>query len=66
MILLNDLPVEHPYRNTPLANCFYKRRGATLWKPVFPSYKISKKTFNELGEAWTNSEVFCWNPYENN
>lgn len=63
---LDTLPVDHPERNISLGGCYYKQRTAKIWKEVFPSYKISKKTYNCLGEAWTNTDVFCWRPHENN
>lgn len=66
MVILNDLPETSIERNIPLSGCFYKKQGATLWREVMPSFKISKKSFNDLGEAWINTEIFCWEPYADN
>jgi len=54
MIELNDLPPEHPLRNTPLITigAFYQVNGAKVWREVFPAFGIANKTFNELGEVW--------------
>ena len=59
-MILNNLPTDHPDRNKPLLGAFYKRHDAKLWKEIKPNYKISKSTFNQLGEAWTNTEVFSF------
>ena len=64
--LLHELSVNSIERNTPLVGCFYKHRDSKIWREIFPSYKIAKKSYNNLGEAWTNTEVFCWKPNEDN
>jgi hypothetical protein len=55
IIYLNDLPLEHPLRNTPLIaiGAFYLPLGAKVWREVFPAFGIANKNFNELGEVWT-------------
>jgi hypothetical protein len=54
-MMLADLPVEHPLRNTALVEigARYKHHSAKLWSEVKPSFGIADKTFNMLGPAWT-------------
>ena len=56
MILLSDLEHEHPLRNTPLLiiGAKFKQKALKNWKDVTPNMNISKNTFNELGDVWTN------------
>ena len=57
-----ELPVDHPLRNTPLLaiNARYKWRESqgTLWKFVMPNYSISKLSYNQLGSAWTEFDIW--------
>lgn len=55
-VRLNDLPLEDPNRNTPLLQigAFYKDVSVKTWREVFPNFGIAKKTYNQLGEVWTN------------
>lgn len=60
MIVLNDLPREHQLRNAPLIDIGAESRfvrGKT-WRKVEQSWKIAKKSFNDLGPAWTASSVW--------
>jgi len=54
-MLLNDLPFEHPLRNTPLIEigAEYQIKDSKVWAKVTPPYGIANKTFNELGAVWT-------------
>lgn len=54
---LKELSPEHELRNKPLAEigAEYKWTGTTAWKTVTDAYRIAKKTFNDLGEAWTHN-----------
>jgi hypothetical protein len=68
IIYLNDLPPEHPLRNTPLIaiGAFYLPLGAKVWREVFPAFGIAKCTFNELGEVWTKWDRWkVTSPYPN-
>ena len=61
MIKLNDLPSDHPLRNTRISELNPKlqwEQGGPL-KPVFPTFKVAKLTFNDLGPAWTES-TYWW------
>ena len=55
-MLLKNLPKEHPLRNKPLIEigAEYKRYDSKIWQAVTPPYGIAKKTYNDLGEVWTN------------
>lgn len=55
---LATLPREHPLRNTALADIgaeYRSRAGVGGWKTVTPHYAIARKTYNELGPAWTET-----------
>lgn len=58
MILLVDLPSDHPLRNTPLIQigAKFKYKELKNWKSVTPNMNISKNTYNELGTVWTNND----------
>lgn len=58
--MLHELPPDHPDRNRPLAGCFYRWKNAKVWREIFPTYGIAKRTYNELGEAWADNDVFSW------
>jgi hypothetical protein len=57
---LEQLPYEHPLRNTPLIEigAFYRNRDVKMWREVFPAFGIAKKTFNELGDVWKTWDVW--------
>lgn len=59
-MILNDLPHEHPLRNTPLITigAFYLPKDAKVWREVFPAFGIAKNTFNELGEVWKTWDMW--------
>lgn len=56
-VYLHELPPDHPERNQPLEGAFYGPKGTALkrtgWKQVLPSYKLAKRTYNDLGPAFT-------------
>ena len=54
-VILNDLPHDHPLRNTPLIElgAEYQIKDSKVWAKVTPPYGIAKKTFNQLGKVWT-------------
>ena len=60
-VYLKPLPTEHELRNRPLVGAFYHAAGGKFSREVFPSYGIAKKTYNDLGPAWTDSEEFYFN-----
>jgi hypothetical protein len=55
-ILLNSLPTDHVLRNTPLIelNAKYKSKGFITYAEITPAFGIAKKTFNQLGDVWTD------------
>jgi hypothetical protein len=61
-MILNDLPLEHPLRNTPLGeiNAKYKWKKASETAPWLEvkvgAPKLATFTYNQLGETWTNSD----------
>jgi len=62
-ILLHELPVDHPLRNTPLRdlepefNCTDDTGKLGGWKGM-PGWKIMRATYNQLGENWTSNGFF--------
>lgn len=62
MIYLHDLPTNHTMRNTALAGCWYRWTKGKEWRQVKPNYGIARATYNDLGPAWTETSVFCWEP----
>jgi hypothetical protein len=58
--ILNDLPLEHPLRNTPLhsLNTVYRWKHSQAWLPIGEKFGIAKKTFNELSVVWTDNDIF--------
>lgn len=65
---LAELPIDHKLRNTPLGqiNAFYRQAGTKTYFEVFPSFNIAKKTFNQLGEVWTNNQEWIADEKTNN
>ena len=63
-IHLNELPVEHPYRNTKLRDLdvYYRGPSSKAWQQVLPSYNISKVTYNELGDVWKENQEWVIDP----
>ena len=62
MVLLNELPHDHAERNRKLEGCWYKFKFAKDWREIKGSFKIADKTYNDLGPAWTENDIFCWMP----
>lgn len=58
--LLHTLPGGHPDRNRPLVGCLYRWKHAKSWREVKPTFGIARVTYNDLGDAWTANDVFCW------
>jgi hypothetical protein len=62
MVILNNLPVEHELRNTPLGEIKAKYKWKKASEKAAPrtvevgAPKLVKFTFNQLGEAWTSSD----------
>ena len=67
MIVLNKLPEEHPLRNIALgeieAEYRWKHASSNVqWRTVkVGAPKLVDKTYNQLGEAWTNSDWWVTN-----
>lgn len=59
---INDLPEDHPFRNTPLlslgARYKWRESQGTIWKYVMPNYAIAHSNFNQLGDAWTQFDIW--------
>jgi len=62
MKMLHELPKNHPDRNRPLAGCRYRWRKGKAWKTIKPTFGIAASSYNDLGTAWTDNDVFCWQP----
>ncbi|MCL4722815.1 MAG: hypothetical protein KJZ90_00870 [Rhodocyclaceae bacterium] len=59
---LHNLPKDHDLRNIPLSGCWYRWAKGSSWRQVKPNFGIAGVTFNGLGSAWTDNDVFCWIP----
>jgi hypothetical protein len=60
MISLASLPEDHPDRNRLLAGCFYRWSHGKEWREIMPSFLISHYTYNQLGKAWIDNDIFSW------
>jgi len=69
-IRLNELPIDHILRNTPVAGFVsrtyeYHGKGISdwsVWKRVGANWPISSKTYNELGDVWISKPISEWRP----
>jgi len=66
-VALADLPLEHPLRNTPLAQIgaeyqWVNTKMPKQWHRVNRSFTIARHTFNDLGATWTDS--YRWRAQE--
>lgn len=54
---LHELDDDHPNRNVSLLEigAIYKGIKEKTWREVLPSFGISKNTYNQLGETWTDN-----------
>ena len=59
-IELAELPVEHLLRNIPLLGMYYYSLDSKVKNKIRPAYTIAKKTYNDLGPTWTNTERFVY------
>jgi len=58
-VILNDLPVNHPLRNTPLLNFYHRNKGTKAWKQIGGNYGIRRATYNQLSkEVWQDTTEF--------
>ena len=66
MINLQELPEDHPLRNTALSTiqARYLNNGSKIWRTVFPSFGIANATFNQLDDVWTSNAVWEADPNE--
>jgi hypothetical protein len=55
---LDKLPKNHKHRNMPLSGFYYKWKHGSVWLEIKPSFAIAKNTYNELGSAWTDNDIF--------
>lgn len=57
---LATLGREHPLRNMALADiqAEYRHRAGKEWKRVLPKYRIARCTYNQLGPAWTDFDIW--------
>lgn len=60
MCFLNDLPINHPDRNRPLFGCWYRWKNGKTWKEIKKTFRIAGNSFNDLGPAWTDNDVFTF------
>jgi hypothetical protein len=60
MIYLADLPYDHKNRNMELEGCWYQSKQGGMWKQIVKSFKISSKSYNDLGSAWTDFDNFTF------
>jgi len=58
--LLNDLPPDHPDRNRSLLGARYRWQLGKTWREVKPGFGIAQSTYNDLGPAWTDNDVFTF------
>jgi hypothetical protein len=56
---LEELPVDHVLRNTPLKdiNAAFRRPDEKTWKSVKP-LRISNNTYNDLYYGWTKWDIW--------
>lgn len=65
MIVLADLPHDHPLRNTPLGqiNAQYRWIGdapSVPWRTVqVGAPKLVGSTYNMLGKSWTDNDIWA-------
>lgn len=57
---LATLDRERPLRNMALADiqAEYRHRAGKEWKRILPKYKIARCTYNQLGAAWTDFDLW--------
>lgn len=60
-IILNDLPEDHPLRNTKLQGMHHRNKGTKPWTEISGSYGIRNVTFNQLSKrVWQDTTDFAW------
>ena len=65
-IILNELPEDHPLRNTPLLGMYHRNKGTKQWKEIGGNYGIRKVTYNMLSkEVWQDTTEFMYKEKEN-
>lgn len=60
-VSLGALPLSHALRNRPLAEIgarYSNVRGNGRWNTVTVAYGIAKSTFNDLGQAWKENNLW--------
>lgn len=60
-IIIDDLPKEHPLRNTPLfeIGAYYQLlTKGKMWHEVRAPYGIAKNTYNQLAPLWKEQHVW--------
>lgn len=59
-VLLPELAPNDPLRNRSLAEigAEYRHKAGKTWRRVLPTYRIARCTFNQLGPAWTENDVW--------
>lgn len=57
MLILNNLPFDHPKRNQPLVGMYSRNEGTQNWIEITPAYGIAKSSFNDLDlNSWRRTE----------
>ena len=60
-VILNNLPEDHPLRNTKLQGMFHRQKGTKMWKEINGNYGIRNATFNELSKSvWQDTTEFMY------
>jgi hypothetical protein len=66
-MIINELPVNHELRNKPLSGGWYRWKNGKVWKEIKPTFKIANFSFNDLGVAWVENDIFTFeNPADHN
>lgn len=60
MVFLHELPIDHADRNRPMVGCWYRWKRGKTYKEVKKTFRIARFSFNELGPAWVENDVFTF------
>lgn len=57
-VLLHELPRGHELRTRLLAGAQLHNRAGKGWRDIPPSWAIAKSCYDQLGDAWTDTNDF--------
>ena len=57
-MLLHELDKCHELRNKPLGGMECRNKQQKEWREVKPNWAIASVTYNDLGDAWTDTTEF--------